>query len=145
MKRFGDVSEDEALGMIMWALRIISVSIGFQNSLYYLMKLSGNHFTTFTMNWLWLWILKDHFRTTVYYLISPRNSIFIVILFYSAMSETTVAFLEKLSNRTTKGTSEEIQKRVTHSSSIIERLVVRMEKNMKRNKELIETLKNEKV
>ncbi|XP_066921932.1 E3 ubiquitin-protein ligase Bre1-like [Clytia hemisphaerica] len=61
-----------------------------------------------------------------------------------AMSETTVAFLEKLSNRTTKGTSEEIQKRVTHSSSIIERLVVRIEKNMKRNKELIETLKNDK-
>lgn len=57
------------------------------------------------------------------------------------MSETTVAFLEKLSNRTTKGTSEEIQKRVTHSGSIIKRLVITMERATQRNKELIEALK----
>jgi len=60
------------------------------------------------------------------------------------MSETTVAFLEKLSNRTTKGTSEEIQKRVTHSCSIVKRLIVTLEKSMQRNKELVQALKNDK-
>ena len=60
------------------------------------------------------------------------------------MSETTVAFLEKLSNRTTKGTSEEIQKRVTHSGSIVKRLIIMLEKSMQRNKELVQALKNDR-
>lgn len=60
------------------------------------------------------------------------------------MNETTVAFLEKLSNRTTKGTSEEIQKRVTHSTSIIRRLVITMEKTIQRTNDVITTL-NKKV
>ena len=61
------------------------------------------------------------------------------------MNETTVAFLEKLSNRTTKGTSEEIQKRVTHSGSIVRRLVMTMEKTIQRTNTVIDVLNKKEV
>jgi len=60
------------------------------------------------------------------------------------MSETTVAFLEKLSNRTSKGMKEEISKRVNYSGIMIKRLVLSLEKVLNRSIELSKLLHTKK-
>jgi len=52
-----------------------------------------------------------------------------------AMSDSTVAFLERLLNRTTKGIEEEIGKRVTFSKSIISQLIQFVDKRVTRGKD----------
>lgn len=51
-------------------------------------------------------------------------------------SETTVAFLEKLSNRTTKGIQEELGKRVMHTGNMVRKLVVKLEAILVRSKDV---------
>ena len=61
------------------------------------------------------------------------------------MSDSTVAFLERLHNRTTKGIEEEIGKRVTFSKSIISQLVQFIDKRVTRGKDfgkMLNELKN---
>lgn len=63
------------------------------------------------------------------------------------MSDSTVGFLEKLSNRTSKGMNEEIQKRVNYSGQITRKLVMAMEKVLQRSMDLSKVVheKNDQV
>ncbi len=56
------------------------------------------------------------------------------------MSDSTVAFLERLHNRTTKGIEEEIRKRMTFSSSIINQLVLAIDKRVTRSTDISKML-----
>ena len=60
------------------------------------------------------------------------------------MSESTVAFLEKLSNRTKNGMREETQKRVIHTGTIVKRLVLAMEKILVRSRDMTEMFLQQK-
>ncbi|XP_057295387.1 E3 ubiquitin-protein ligase BRE1A-like [Hydractinia symbiolongicarpus] len=60
------------------------------------------------------------------------------------MSVSTVEFLEKLSNRTTKGMKEEIHKRVMHSGLITKRLVHVLEKVLIRSQDLTKMFEDRK-
>ena len=68
-------------------------------------------------------------------------------LFLAGMSDSTVTFLERLHNRTTKGIEEEIGKRVTFSKSIISQLIQFVDKRVTRGKDIskmLDELKNAK-
>ena len=56
--------------------------------------------------------------------------------FISAMSDTTITFLDRLHNRTTKGIEEEIGKRVTFSNGIISQLIQFIDKRITRGKDI---------
>ena len=71
--------------------------------------------------------------------------IFYLCQFNLDMSETTVAFLERLSNRTTKGINEELQKKVIYSGNITENLVKSLEKILIRSQEVTKLLDKAKV
>ena len=66
---------------------------------------------------------------------------------YLGMSDSTIGFLEKLSNRTSKGMNEEIQKRVNYSGQITRKLVMAMEKVLQRSMDLSKVIheKNNQV
>jgi len=59
----------------------------------------------------------------------------------AAMSESTVAFLEKLSNRTTKGIQEELGKRVMHTGNMIRKLVKSLETVLQRGQDVCDMVK----
>lgn len=59
-----------------------------------------------------------------------------IYYFLSAISDSTVAFLERLHNRTTKGIEEEIGKRVTFSKNIICQLIQFVDKRITRGKDI---------
>lgn len=69
-----------------------------------------------------------------------------MILLYHiiAMSDSTMVFLERLHNRTTKGIEEEIGKRVTFSKSIISQLIQFIDKRVTRGKDIAKMLEEVK-
>ena len=67
--------------------------------------------------------------------------IIIIILIILAISDSTVAFLERLHNRTTKGIEEEIGKRMIFSKSIISQLIQSIDKRVTRSRDIEKMLK----
>lgn len=58
------------------------------------------------------------------------------------MSESTVAFLEKLSNRTTKGIQEELGKRQMHTGNMIRKLVKSLESVLQRGQDIADMVQS---
>ncbi|XP_012554643.1 E3 ubiquitin-protein ligase BRE1A isoform X1 [Hydra vulgaris] len=56
------------------------------------------------------------------------------------INETTTAFLEKLSNRTTKGISEELEKRLIHSKEITKKFILALDGVLSRKDKLTQTI-----
>ena len=63
-------------------------------------------------------------------------------LCFVVMSDTTVAFLEKLSDRTTKGMEEEISKRVCKSKELICKLVSLIDKTLTRSHDIAKLIQD---